>query len=524
MIRRALIALAVTAQLASAQATSFVPPDARVYDDIARLSASGLIDTMVVSVRPYSRREVVRLLREAQRNLSRLSRADWATATIASDLAIYDRPANRPIDWVRAEATELSSPGRAIPAQPTGSIDAQINPLAADRLGRPIADGTSGTIETMHRAELGRHLALSFNPLLYAAAPRGGNATERLRIQSGEVDALFGNLHLDAGRGYALFGEAEDGGLALSTNQPGLDLVRVSTDKPAALPSPFRALGRWRAMLFVADMGKHQHFPYSQLFGGTVAVQPTANLEFGLHEVNEMGGRGSPPASFGDRVLDVLIVPDQFRLNSDFQFSNKMFGGDFRVRVPSWHGFEVYAEGLLDDWDRRRAKSSFLDDGGGIAGFDFTCIVECGRMRLRAEYRQTGIRFYTHTQFASGIAVDSLILGDELGPRATAGYLTLDLDQARLGTFSLQGALEVRSGNVYAGGASGPHDVNFHFVRVETHPAEKRLRGLLVWRSARDERVDLRAAAGLEHAENYGFVGGETKLNGIAQVGVEVRP
>lgn len=524
MFRRALIALAAAAQLASAQATGFVPPDQRVYDDISRLSAAGLIDTMIVAARPYSRREVVRLLHEAQRNLARLARSDWAASTIAADLAQFDRPEHRAMDYARAEGSELSSPDRGIAPQPVGAIDARINPLGANRDGRPIADGTSATVETMHRAELGRHLALSFNPLFYAAAPRGGNATERLRIQSGEADVLFGNLHVDAGRGYALLGEAQTGGLALSTNAPALDMVRLSNDMPARLPFPFGFFGPARGTIFVADLGKHQHFPYSQLASVSVQFLPVSRFEFGVDVIDEMGGRGSPPASFGDRVLDVLIVPDLFRTHSDFQFSNKMFGGNVRWRAPGFHGFELYAEGLLDDWDHRRIKSSIFDDGGGIAGFDFACILECGRVRLRAEYRQTGIRFYTHGQFTSGITEDSLILGDQLGPRATAGYLRLDVDEARLGAFSLEGALEVRSGNVYTAIANGVDQTDFHFELLQRNPAEKRVRGMVVWRSARDRAVDVRAAAGLEALHNFGFVGGADRVNGIAQVGIEIRP
>jgi len=115
-------------------------------------------------------------------------------------------------------------------------------------------------------------------------------------------------------------------------------------------------------------------------------------------------------------------------------------------------------------------------------------------------------------------------VGDQLGPRANAGYLTLDRDEARLGMFSFEGALEVRSGNVYTTAFSNAAAAGFHFVLVERHPAEKRVRGVVAWRTPRDTRFGLRAAAGIERVRNFGFVGGVTKLNGIAQLGVEVRP
>src|SRR5581483_7804319 len=77
------LALASFSGSAIAQASPTVPANERVYRDIDRLAASGLIDTIIVGTRPYSQREVLRLLHEAQRNLGRLGgRAAWATAVV----------------------------------------------------------------------------------------------------------------------------------------------------------------------------------------------------------------------------------------------------------------------------------------------------------------------------------------------------------------------------------------------------------------------------------------------------------
>ena len=60
-----------------------------------------------------------------------------------------------------------------------------------------------------------------------------------------------------------------------------------------------------------------------------------------------------------------------------------------------------------------------LTDGGYVAGLFFACITVRPTER-RAEYHQTGIRFYTHTQFSSGIEQDGIILAIRSATRGSA--------------------------------------------------------------------------------------------------------
>ena len=77
MIRRAIFITMMSAlpALGRAQATPLVPPDDRVYRDLDRLASAGLIDSLILGARPFSEREVLRLLGEAKRNLGRSASA-----------------------------------------------------------------------------------------------------------------------------------------------------------------------------------------------------------------------------------------------------------------------------------------------------------------------------------------------------------------------------------------------------------------------------------------------------------------
>lgn len=519
---------AAIASPARGQARSFVPPDAPVYADIDRLAAAGLIDTIVIGTRPYTEREIVRLLSEARRNLDRRPAAtEWAVRAVGAGLRRYDRPGASVVQTVSSDVTFLDSPYRAIPADPNGSIDAPINPLAAYQGGRFLVNGTTGTLESLIDASLGPHVALSFQPHIALGAPRTSPSETSLRVQSGSLVLAFGNLVIDGGRGYLQFSQSSPSGLLLSGNAPPLDMIRVSTERPATLPWLFRALGPVYGTLFVADLGlSHQTHSHSKLAGYHLSLLPHRNVELGIEVIDETGGNGAPPGSFGDRIVDLFPVFDAFfRRNSDFQFSNKMAGLDARFRIPSLAGMELYAEGAVDDIDIRRFRSSLLEDGGIIGGISWTCLGECGRVVAKLEYHQTGIRYYTHTDFASGIEQQGTILGDPLGPRGLGGYASLDADAGRFGRIMLSGGHEVRSGNLYGSVASAPHLSDFHFVQVLQRPGEHRTRAMVTWRTGQvDSRLSTTLTLGAERVADADFVAGRNRTGAIGRVVAEWRP
>jgi hypothetical protein len=510
----------------SAQATPMVPPDARVYRDIERLAAGGLIDTSIAGTRPLSEREVLRLLGEARRNLERNPRARaWAERAIAADVAEYTRNGNRAYDAARAEVAELGSPYRPIERDPNGRIDAAVNPLAAYRGGRPLVDGSTSIFETAHSAALGSHLSVTLNPRFTFQFPRNGNSEADLRLQTGAVQALFGNVSIEAGRDYSVFGQSPEGGLLLSENAPPLDMIRVGNDAPFVLPWFLRVVGPIRTSFVVSDLGPYQQIhPHARLAAYHLSFLPHPQFEIGVEVADAMGGRGGQPASFSDRIADAIPLIDAiFRTHSDFEFSNKMAGGDLRWRVPSWRGFELYAEGDIDDFDYRRLRSVLLEDGGYIVGTSLSCLVECGRFGIRAEYHQTGIRYYTHGDYP--MAKDGILLGDPLGPRGLGAYVTADGESAGGTYVSLTGAFEVRSGNQYGSAVTGTGSAGFHFVQTLHRPGEKRSRVLATWApDNRSHRLSALLSAGAERVTNYGFILGADRTNWMARLGLVFRP
>ncbi len=530
----AVLTLAIVASRGlAAQARAFVPPDAPIYGDIDRLSASGLIDTIVVGTRPYTEREIVRLLSEAKRNLDRRAGAtEWAARVIAEGLRRYDRSTLGAIETVSVDVTFLDSPYRAIPADGNGSIDATVNPLASYQGGRQLVNGTTTTVETTADVSLGRHFAAAFQPRVAFGMPRSTPSDATLRVQSGSIVGSFGNLVVDVGRSYLGFSQSYPSGLLLSGNAPPLDMIRISTERPTALPWLFRVLGPMYGTLFVADLGtSYQTHPHAKLAGYHVSMLPHPNVELGAEVIDETGGNGAPAGTFTDRVVDLFPVFDLpllemlYRGYGNLRFSNKLAGGDARVRVPSFAGMEIYAEFAIDDADIRRLRSTLLEDGGIIGGVAWSCLIECGRTVARLEYHQTGIRYYTHTDFSSGVQQEGDLLGDPLGPRGLGGYATLDAEVGRFGRVRLSAAHEVRSGNLYRSAASDSTLSDFHFEQIAHRPGEHRTRLEMEWRTGRvDSRWSVKMGLGGELVTNADFVADRHRLNSIARVSTEWRP
>jgi hypothetical protein len=190
--------------------------------------------------------------------------------------------------------------------------------------------------------------------------------------------------------------------------------------------------------------------------------------------------------------------------------------------MPQWSGFELYFEGDVDDLDIRRMKSVLFEDSGYLAGISLSCLIKCGAFSVRAEYHQTGIRYYTHFEYP--ISARGVLLGDPLGPRGNAAYVSMDDDLGSRGRLSLDGAFEVRSGNLYRSEAVGVHAVGFHFVPIAHRPFENRWRALATWNAPDAARIAPRVSVGVERVSNFAFVAGAERTNAIAQIGLVVWP
>jgi hypothetical protein len=534
-LRRILIAAFLLPACLAAQATPTVSLDDRVYRDLDRLFGDGLVKKMLMGQRPYSRREIARIVREAsanaatmqanaadQRRIARLS-AEFGPeiSMLAGDTVAASALSHRA---ARFEILGTNSLARPIPPDSLGTVEADINPLLSDRMGRTYRPGVNASAEGEVSGSLARPLAFrARGRALLNGNAGGGLALGELLLGSATVMAR--DIDLEVGRQQLATGQAMGGGLLFSSSGRALDMIRLANDTPLYAPSFLRILGPLRGTLLYADLGPNQRFPHSNVIAYKASGNPfTWRFELAATVLGEQGGRGGPQASVGDYIIDLIPILKYAVSNKNrSQFSNKFAGVDYSLRVPELGGMRIYFEHTLDDADPRRWGSTFWSDAGHIGGISFANLGGDGALGATAEFHHTGLRFYEHTPYTSGLAFNRVLLGDPLGNEADAAYLRLSWDAASTSSFTVDGAIERRYGNVLGTTTTGPREDNFRFVTLVGFPPEWRHRVAATWSYEPSERWRAQVQGGYERVRDYAFVRGSTRNQVLASASIELR-
>lgn len=439
----AVLAAVVPGGAAAAQGTAPVPPSDVVYADVDRLAALGLLDSVIIGQRPYSRRELARIAAVALRRLARgtaegrelpsdvegvvarlTARFGEAAGTAADGRAVVSL-----LDGASLAAHATDAVRRGFSSPITDRLEATIDPLAAPRrLGRPAPAGQSIDVELAQRIEPARWLA-------FHARERVGFDRRNGRFDDPHEELLLagarirlGNLAIDAGREQLAWsqGEAGSDGLFIAADAPALDQISFAGDRPFLLPGFLRGLGPTQATLVVAELGPSEVRSHSKLLAYKVSVQPRPSMEFGASFLNHFGGAGGRKSSFGNRLIDFLPFVDIFRNHNytdssrtlDVE-SDKLLGVDGRWRIADLGGLLLSGELLIDDFDVHRLPTMFGWDGSQTFAVSLPSVAG-SPLALRVAATHMGVRTYTHSALTNGIATRGRLLGDELGPDAKA--------------------------------------------------------------------------------------------------------
>ena len=276
-----------------------------------------------------------------------------------------------------------------------------------------------------------------------------------------------------------VWGYGAEGGAMLSANPRGLDMVRVGAERPIRLPGFLRALGLWQSTLALAHMGSERDIPGAKLGAVRVSGRLNAWLEGGASYLNIQGGEGAPPATFGDRVKDFLLLPRRDTTEHPhglWEISDKVAGVDVRVSLPSARA-ALYVNFFTTD-DRyffSQPAKGYWEDATWLVGAEVLGVGAEGRTDLRLEWRHNGARPHTHHQFTSGATLDGRVLGEPLGPNAAgvSGSVAWNGPESRV---VVVGAWERYSGDRFRWEGRPAPVYSSPWYRVEDNPDEIRTR------------------------------------------------
>ena len=530
----------------SAQATVNVPLDHPAYAELDVLRAAGLVAESSAGQQPYSRLEFARLTRAAlaradaqpgqdRRDSVLRSREREALSLLesrfseeieclrgvedpeASRVPVCDEPGLtlRP-RLLRGDITRLSSPWRVVPtvySLPSDNIDARLNPLVDEQLGRSVVDGWTTGIEAGFEARVGRYVTAYAHPRVSRLTPRGASSDTRVTWHQVYLRSVVGNLAVEIGRDHRFSGQGAAAGTIISLNPRGFDMILASNDRPFYLPWVLEALGPASMLVMAADLGSNRDIEDALLFLIRASIRPHPSFEIGFSNLNVQGGEGAPTGDFLDRVVDVLVPGIQLP-----QFSEKLVGVDARWTLPK-PGVELYMEFTNTDPDFRRFAQAVTNEAAWLVGASMPSFGPEGRWSFRTEWRRNGFRPYTHHQYTSGLTLDSLVLGSPMGPAASgvAGQVGWSGTTHR---FMLDGAWERYSGDTYSN-ISDPETGRLSWVKTADNPDEIRYRLEATWtRQSTEKRVRPSVRIGWESVDRFAF-GDQGRTNWVAAVTLE---
>lgn len=544
VLTRVLVLCSLMIPLAGARAqnTGLVASDDPAYKDIEWLSEHGILDQLILGQRPYSRREIARILRVARKRMDGASRG--LTSRLSNDARdviepVLQRLENRfgdvmdsgdggisfvPLDMGVLSYMSTDTRRRRLAPLLSSGIEMTIDPLADRRLGLPVAAGRTAALELAHRIEFDDWLAIQARERVNSYKMNDTTPAAR----SGEIllasaRARWRNVALTVGRQQLTWSQAKGNGLFLASDAPALDAVSLASDAPFRLPGFLHFVGRTQGTLFLADLGASAYRSHSRLLGYKVSVQPNPAVELGGAFFDHFGGAGSPWYFNTNALIDFLPMLDIFRkhnyTDSSRQMdveSSKQIGADARVRLDPLGGLLVSGEMLLSDFDVHRLQSIFTWSGASSISITIPSIVTPS-VSAQLVAKHMGPLTYTHTQLVNGFTTRGRLLGDELGPDAKSfgGKLSVMLDNSRL---DIEGRSAIYSNATYESHYADSARVIF-VTRKLSHTVDE-LRDIAIgsFTVQGTEGLSLTLRAGAERIRNADWIAGARRNDYVAQV------
>ena len=202
------MALSAAIGAVDAQPSPRLPLGDAAYAELDQLVGSGLVRTVIYGQRPFTRREVARIIADASLAAERRTVSDGTRRVLdrlRRRFLVQEDPRGAPMmpRYADVEIIQLQSPALAIAPAPVGDVDANLNPLLNGRGGRRYAPGTTLSAEAGGAWSIGRRVTVQLAPRIAAGHGAGGGyrsrcsqcgsapKTGRLRCQEIQLDSLI---------------------------------------------------------------------------------------------------------------------------------------------------------------------------------------------------------------------------------------------------------------------------------------------------------------------------------------------
>ena len=379
----------------NATSSTYLPLDDEVYNIFYRLEAEGIIQSGLLTTRPLSRKEVVRLLLEAERNSVEKSEE------IQALIKILKGRVKGEIEYVRFVKPFDSLYPRYV------YTDSDNQSLNYNNDGDLYEKGSNLRVGFSSRAEL-EWFSAYFNPEI-----RYSDSDTDLMLKRGYGVLSILGLDLTIGKDSQWWGPGYHGSILFSNNPEPMTMLKLTNPQPVLLPWIFKYLGPFRFTVFATRLEKERtDVQEPHLWGVRVNFKPHPYLEIGLQRTALLGGKGRSE----DLKTWVRSFTGKGENEAGVEAGDQRAGGDLKLTLPfKLQPLQLYAEAAGED------------EAGGLPckwaylwGIYLPRVLSLNRIDFRGEYATTHVSgspnvWYSHHIYTGGYTYKGRIIGHHMG-------------------------------------------------------------------------------------------------------------
>ncbi len=363
-------------------AVSFnLPPEDETYSVLEELDAVGAVDSEIWGIKPFSEKEVRRLLAEARRKAYLLS------------------------PYLKKRVNELWQ--RFAPAYSYNQ--AFIKPFE-DPYFFYVYSSTEAPIENFSGRTLRENnYYMGFQSKFFTSKYLLFHSQFEISYMQGEDNffrghflagyaKLGGNLFIEFGVDRIWWGEAYTGNLLFSLNPPPYeDLIKIGLENPIILPYFLRHLGLFKFSIAITQLEKERVVPKPWLIGMKINFKPHPRLEIGLSRSIMCGGEGRDIS-----LSNILFASHENVYSPDPSEGDQKAGFEIRIR-PIDHLLLYFEDAGEDEAGGLPSKHSYI--------FGFYAPSIFSSLGFRFEYARISKVWYHHHVYQSGYTYKNWLIG-----------------------------------------------------------------------------------------------------------------
>src|SRR6266404_1166813 len=445
------------------QGSPYVPLDSWIYPALDRLTGLALIDSGFAGLRPWTRRECVRMLNDAEEKLPDIGQANSDAQRLISALES---------EFSSETEGKLESNSAAFRLESVYSRTEYISgiPLTDgytfaqtqfNDFGRPYSEGWNTINGFSAYATMGRWVAyvrgeeqsapsipayslatrqtiqqVDNYPQLPPSTPQ--TSVTQFSLLDAYVGLMLSNWQVSFGKQSLSWGPGNGGSMSLSNNASPINMFRISRTTPLNLPSILGWLGPMRTEFFFGQLTGQKFLlnpsgfvgqfgqslsPQPFIEGQKISFKPTPNFEFGFHRTTIYGGPGYP-LTFHTLISSLFTTGNENRGGAS-KPGNRTAGLDFSYRLPGLRNWlTLYGDGYTDD---ELSPIAYVNVSAWRAGLYLSRCPRVSRLDLRVEGVYTDVpggvaantkfpgTFYSNLTWLSGYTNNGDLIGSWIG-------------------------------------------------------------------------------------------------------------